>query len=91
MKSKSRFSALLTAERDPEPEPSSADKVEAGEPPEERRTGRPRGRRSSPDFQSVTAFLHKDTYRRTRIRLIEEGGEFGELVDRLLREWLAKQ
>jgi hypothetical protein len=86
---KSRFSHLLTAERNPEP-PATAGHSTPATPPAERRPGRPRGRRSSAEYTSVTTFLHADTYRRTRARLVESGGEFGALVDALLREWLAR-
>jgi len=85
-KSRSRFSDLLTAEREPEPESLGAPRE-----PKERKPGRPRGRRSSADYRSVTTFLHADTYRRTRAELAATGGEFGELVDSLLREWLVKR
>lgn len=91
-KSRSRFSDLLTAEREPEPEAFEPKPESTGAPrePGERRPGRPRGRRSSADYRSVTTFLHADTYRRTRAELAASGGEFGELVDSLLREWLEK-
>jgi hypothetical protein len=92
MTRKSRFSELLIAERPPESEPA----IEAPpSPPEtspaEKRPGRPRGRRSSADYQSVTCFLHSETYRRTRAELVETGGDFGALVDELLRGWLARR
>ena len=94
MKGKRRFSDLLTAEREPEPEAFElAPPATSGQliPPAERRPGRPRGRRSSGDYRSVTTFLHADTYRRTRAALAETGEEFGELVDSLLRAWLARR
>ena len=95
MKSKSRFSDILTAERSPEPEAQSVELTAPAQSPAktepDRGPGRPRGRRSSTDYQSVTTFLHRDIYRRTRIRLLETDRDFGDLVDELLREWLLKQ
>lgn len=54
--------------------------------------GRPSGKRSNTDFQQVTAYIRRDTYRRVSIKLIdrEKKGEFSELVEILLKEWLNK-
>lgn len=51
---------------------------------------RQRGKRSDPDFQQITAYIKKDTHRRVKIALLEEGEgrEFSELVEVLLVEWL---
>ena len=95
MKRKSRFSDILIADRDPEPDARPVELTAPAESPAKvepgRGPGRPRGRRSSTDYQSVTTYLHRDTYRRTRIRLLETDRDFGDLVDELLREWLSKQ
>lgn len=52
--------------------------------------GRPRGKRSHPDFEQITAYIGKQTYRDTKIALLQEGEnrQFSELVEHLLREWL---
>lgn len=88
MKSKSRSSDILTAERNSEPEAQPVELTTPAESPAkaepDRGPGWPRGRRNSTDYQSVTAYLHRDTYRRTRIRLFDSDRDFGDLVDELL-------
>lgn len=53
--------------------------------------GRPRGKRSSAEFVQVTAYIGRQTHRDVKIALLTEGkgGEFSELVEELLAEWLA--
>jgi hypothetical protein len=55
--------------------------------------GRPRGKRSNPDYEQVTAYIKKETYRNTKIALLQQGNnqEFSELVEQLLNEWLSTQ
>ncbi|MDJ0902783.1 MAG: hypothetical protein QNJ55_28675 [Xenococcus sp. MO_188.B8] len=55
--------------------------------------GRPKGKRSNPDFEQVTAYLRKQTYRETKIALLQlgESQDFSELVEKLLTEWLSTQ
>lgn len=54
--------------------------------------GRPNGKRSNAEFQQVTAYIRRGTYRRVSIKLLDrpQKGEFSELVEELLQEWLAK-
>lgn len=54
------------------------------------RRGRPNGKRSSAEFQQVTAYVRRDTYRRVSIKLLdrENKGEFSELIEELLQKWL---
>ena len=54
--------------------------------------GRPNGKRSNAEFQQVTAYVRRDTYRRVSIRLLDrpQKGEFSELVEELLQDWLEK-
>jgi hypothetical protein len=56
------------------------------------RRGRPNGKRSNADFQQVTAYVRRDTYRRVSIKLLdrENKGEFSELIEELLQKWLEK-
>jgi hypothetical protein len=64
------------------------------EPPvESKRRGRPRGKRSDPDFDQTTAYIRKDTYKAVRIALLEEGEgrEYSELVEEVLSDWLKKR
>ena len=53
--------------------------------------GRPKGKRSDPAYEQVTAYVPGELYRKVRIRLLEEarGQEFSELVADLLSAWLA--
>lgn len=55
--------------------------------------GRPKGKRSNPDFEQVTAYVRSKTYRQTKIALLqqEELEDFSELVEKLLNEWLSTQ
>lgn len=55
--------------------------------------GRPRGKRSNDDFQQVTAYVRRVTYRKVSINLLdqENKGEFSELVEDLLQKWLKDQ
>ena len=54
------------------------------------RRGRPNGKRSSAEFQQVTAYVRRNTYRRVSIKLLdrENKGEFSELIEELLQKWL---
>ena len=52
--------------------------------------GRPRGKRSDPDFEQITAYIRKQTHQGVKIALLREGRgqEFSELVEDLLAKWL---
>jgi hypothetical protein len=54
------------------------------------RRGRPSGKRSDPDFVGFTTYIRKDTHRKAKIALLEEGagGELSELVEDLIVKWL---
>ncbi len=58
-----------------------------------KRLGRPKGKRSNPDYTQVTAYIGRDTHKRVKMALLEseDEGDFSELVDRLLIEWLNTQ
>ncbi len=94
----SRFSSLLTAARDRETEePSSElppDMVDANKDPNARpMRGRPRAKRSDPNYVQVTAYIRAQTHQRAKIALLEEGKrrEFSDLVEELLSEWIASK
>ena len=55
--------------------------------------GRPKGKRSNPDFEQITAYVRSQTYRQTKIALLqqEEIEDFSELVEELLTKWLSTQ
>jgi hypothetical protein len=63
------------------------------EKPEPIKRGRPKGKRSNPDFEQVTAYVRSQTYRQTKIALLqqEELEDFSELVEELLTGWLSTQ
>lgn len=51
--------------------------------------GRPRGKRSDPDFTPVYAYIRKSTHKEVKIKLIQQDNrDFSELLDELLSEWL---
>jgi hypothetical protein len=54
------------------------------------RRGRPNGKRSNSEFQQVTAYVRRDTYRKVSIKLLdrEVKGEFSELIEELLQKWV---
>lgn len=89
--SKSKFQGLFDAakarqaEESVEPEQKEIEVV----PPPQRR-GRPKGKRSNPDFEQVTAYVRKQTHQAVKIALLQEGQdqEFSELVEELLSDWL---
>jgi hypothetical protein len=57
---------------------------------EEPRIGRPKGKRSDPDYEQVTAYIKSGTYTNVKIELLKEGQkrEFSELIQELLDNWL---
>lgn len=71
------------------PELAVREPVEAA--PSVKPVGRPKtGKRSSPDYEQVTAYIKKQTYKDIRIALLQNGGEqeFSDLVEELLHQWL---
>jgi len=75
----------------PAPEPARQKREEQAEAsPGKRPVGRPPGKRTNPEYQSVTTFLHKQTYLDTQRALIGAEQDFGDLVDELLTEWLKR-
>ena len=52
--------------------------------------GMPRGKRSDPNFEQITAYIRKQTHQGVKIALLQEGRgqEFSELVEDLLAKWL---
>ena len=60
------------------------------EPEVEPKRGRPKGKRSHPDYEQVTAYIKTLTYQEVKIALLREGQkrEFSELMQELLVNWL---
>ena len=55
----------------------------------ERRRGRPRGKRSNPEYEQVTIYIRRDTHQDAKIVLLKAGRlEFSDLVQRLVAGWL---
>lgn len=52
------------------------------------RIGRPRAKRSNPEYQQVTAYIRRSTYTAARKQLFDEGREFSELVEELVAGWV---
>ncbi|HEY9684305.1 MAG TPA: hypothetical protein V6C86_22185 [Oculatellaceae cyanobacterium] len=55
--------------------------------------GRPKGKRSDPTFEQVTAYIRKDTYKQTKLALLQANAEkdFSQLVEELLNAYLRTQ
>lgn len=98
----SKFKNILDAANKPEDQDAVDEFVKAAKksfPPidEEKypplKKGRPKGKRSNPDFEQVTAYVRSKTYRQTKIALLEQDelSDFSELVEELLNEWLSTQ
>ncbi|MGH9848076.1 MAG: hypothetical protein ACREEM_56045 [Blastocatellia bacterium] len=46
------------------------------------------GKRSKADYTQVSAYIPKDTHRRIKGALLDDGRDFSELISDLLAEWL---
>lgn len=57
------------------------------------RRGRPAAKRSDPDFVGLTTYVRRDTHKRAKIALLQEGDgkELSELVEELIYKWLEKK
>lgn len=57
----------------------------------QKKVGRPKGKRSNPNYTQISTFINKENYSSAKIRLIKEGKkrDFGDLVDELLEQWLS--
>ena len=84
----SKFKGLIDAANSRES--SAAEPAPVAMPAKPQGRGRPRGKRSDPDFDQVTAYIRKHTHQGAKIALLQEGRgqEFSELVEDLLAEWL---
>jgi hypothetical protein len=56
-----------------------------------KKAGRPRAKHSDPDYKQMSVYVHKDVRNKVKARLFEQEGEFSELVESLLRDWLKKR
>lgn len=99
----SKFDAILGAAKGETPAEAEtqAPQVAPGQPeptpavtePQKKRGGRPKGKRSDPNYEQVTAYIKKETHQQVKIALLQNGGgqDFSELVDELLVKWLRTQ
>lgn len=85
-KGKSRFDDLMKAKRSGGDEGAS-DSPGRHRPPRSQVAGK----RGDPDYRQVSAYVRKDTHQKVKMALLEEDREFSELVEDLLRDWLAKR
>lgn len=51
--------------------------------------GRPRGKRSNPEFTPLYGYIRKATHKEVKIKLIRQGNQdLSELLEELLAAWL---
>ncbi|MEA5574646.1 hypothetical protein [Calothrix sp. UHCC 0171] len=76
-----------SSKQKPSEKPIQAKPTETTEP---KKMGRPKGKRSDPDYEQVTAYIKSGTYTNVKIELLKEGQkrEFSELIQELLDDWL---
>ena len=48
------------------------------------------GKRSDPEFEQITAYVRRSTYRQVKVALLQEGStrDFSDLVETMLNQWL---
>jgi hypothetical protein len=100
-KPESKFSGLLAAAKNrvsdlPDTDPLGTNQSDVNEGVKQKQMtgrGRPRGKRSDPNFEQVTAYISRNTYRHVKIALLTQGEkrEFSELVEQLLKQWLTPE
>ncbi len=83
----SKFDGIRGIRRERTQKPAPEGKDDKEEAPARKR-GRPKGKRSNPDFTQVTAYMRKDTYKNAQKALLDEDEEFSELVEDLVSKWL---
>lgn len=50
--------------------------------------GRPAAKRSDPAYCQVSAYIRRATLKATKLKLLEDGREFSELLEDLLAAWV---
>jgi hypothetical protein len=86
----SKFKGLFDAARARTEEPATEADPVTERAVSVRPVGRPRGKRSNPDYEQISAYLRKDTYRAAKIKLLETGDErdVSEVLEELLAAWV---
>lgn len=77
-----RFKSIIDAV---EPEAAAEEAPAAA-----RKVGRPRGKRSDPNFGPATVWIKKDTHHLVMGLLHEQNKEFSVLVQELLEKWISE-
>jgi len=92
-KAPSKFDAIFERKRGESPATERAQAQETIPEKEERKgPGRPRGKRSSPQYDQVTAYIPHALHDEVKIYLIREGRkEFSTLVEELLAAWVQQK
>ena len=97
----SKFKGLFDAARErtpddgpataPSDDPPATPVLGADPPAVPRPLGRPRGKRSDPTYEQITAYVRKETYRALKIKLLTSGDErdASEVIEDLISAWLA--
>ena len=70
---------------------SSTQNVETPAVQPAKKPGRPRGKRSNPDYIQVTSYIQRQTYKAVRRELLDSDREFSDLVEELLEDWLSRK
>jgi len=92
-KAPSKFDAIFERKRGEATVTEVSQAQETVPDKEERKgPGRPRGKRSSPQYDQVTAYIPHALHDEVKIFLIREGRkEFSTLVEELLAEWVQQK
>ncbi len=53
------------------------------------KVGRPRGKKSDPNYVQICGYVTRTTYRAVKIRCFETDQEISQVLQHLLDEWLA--
>ena len=95
MSDNNRFKDVINAARKQQqqspPDSSTVSNTLDPPHPEPAKRGRPPGgKRNNPEYEQVGAYIPKALYKRVRIRLLEmePEGEFSDLVEQLLTNWV---
>ena len=82
----SKFAGVLKAAKSDE----TVTEAEARPVPLRTARGRTKGKRSDPAFEQVTAYIRKETYRQTKLALLNanDSRDFSQLIEELLGAYL---
>ena len=85
--SKTRFSGVLGKVRKGDSAPQESESPA----PSPSKIGRPRGKKSDPDYRQVTVYLREEVHRAAKKRLLDQDKQFSELVDELVDQWVKSE